>query len=165
MISSLFLIGCANYLGYYKIFKNKNGEPILNADVNYTFTEKPNEEGLTKIDTTAYYIQVFEGRYYNQREKQNPQVLIFHSDGFFKSTSVNYFLNFENRKKNSIYYGGKYRIKEINSIELEQFYPSKGGRTNYYSRNIIRGNIDRNKIIFDDGQSPIKIFEKRYDLK
>ena len=162
-IISLTLVCC---VGYYKIPNNEDGEPILNEKTNYSFTHIPNNEDLTKIDTSAYYVQIFEGRFYNDSEKQNPSVIIFHNDGYFKSTSVKYYLKLSlaKRTKNSIYYGGKYQI-ENNIIELERFLPSKGGKTKYYSRNISKGNIDRNKIIFDDGQFPIIVYERKYKLE
>ena len=161
LILSSFLIGC---IGYHKIPKDDNGEPVLNEKTNYKFTKIPNEEDLTKIDTSAYYVQIFEGRYYNEDERKNPSILIFHNDGFFKQTSALYHLKFDYRNKNSVYYGGKYRITE-NLIELEKFYPSQGGKTNYYSRKIRKGNIIGNRIIFDDGFSLLSIYEKRYELK
>lgn len=161
LILSSFLIGC---IGYHKIPKDDNGKPILNDKTNYKFTKIPNEEDLAKIDTSAYYVQVFEGRYYNEDEKKNPSILIFHNDGFFKQTSALYHLNYDYRNKNSVYYGGKYRITE-NLIELEKFYPSQGGKTNYYSRNIRKGNIVGDRIIFDDGFSLLSIYEKKYELK
>lgn len=55
----------------YKIEKDQYGEPLLNDKIQYSFKSIPSEEDLRKIDTTAYYIQVFEGRYYNEDEKKN----------------------------------------------------------------------------------------------
>ncbi|MES2430962.1 MAG: hypothetical protein V4556_08495 [Bacteroidota bacterium] len=156
----LCLSGC---IGYYKIAKDVNGEPILNGKVNYKFTKIPTEQDLIKIDTAAYYVQVFEGRYYNDDEKKNPRILIFHNDGFFKETSTLYYLEFPFRNKNYVYYGGKYKITE-NRIELEQFFPSRGGNTDYYLRNLTKGNIDGDKIIFNNGPSLLIIYKKRYTL-
>ena len=156
----VLLLTQVSCIGYYKLSNNQGGEPILNKRVNYKFIYIPKGKDLIKIDTSAYYVQKFEGRYYNEGEKQNPQVLLFHNDGFFKSTFVKHLLEAKNRKKNSVYYGGKYRISN-NSVELEQFYPMHGGKTKYYSRNITKGVLKENKIIFDDGQSLMKVFEKR----
>lgn len=161
LILSSFMIGC---IAYHKIPKDDNGEPILNEKTNYKFTKIPNGEDLTKIDTSAYYVQIFEGRYYNEDEKKNPSIFIFHSDGFFKRTSALNNLKFDYRNKNSIFYGGKYKITE-NLIELEEFHPSQGEKTNYYSRNIRKGNIVGDRIIFDDGFSLLSIYEKKYELK
>ena len=169
LILSLFLYGC---IGYHRIPKDNNGEPVLNEKVNYKFTKIPNEEDLTKIDTSAYYVQVFEGRYYNIDEKMNPIVLIFHNDGYFKRTIIlsdSKFTDLDNsqineRNKNSVHYGGKYRITG-NLIELEVFYPSQGGKTNYYSRNIIKGNIVGDRIIFDEGANLLSIYEKKNEMK
>ncbi|MFV0531378.1 MAG: hypothetical protein ACK5MD_08055 [Flavobacteriales bacterium] len=160
-ILSTILIGC---IGYYKIPKNENGERILNDKVQYKFKSIPSKEDLIKIDTSAYYVQIFEGRYYNEQEKKNPMILIFHNDGYFKNTSVLYHSEFNKRPKNSIYYGGKFKLTD-NLIELEKFYPSRGGSTNYYSRNIRRGKIEDDRIIFDDGFSLLTIYEKKYVLK
>lgn len=153
------LISC----GYIRIPKNEYGEPVLNEKVKYTFLDIPTETDLKKIDTSTYYVQIFEGRYYNDGEKENPQVLKFHNDGFFKKSILTNVEKNIHRNKNSIYYGGKYKIKE-NIIELEQFYPSTGGATNYYIRNISKGKIDGNKIIFDDDKYSLTIFEKKQDL-
>lgn len=135
--------------GYHRISKDKFGEPNVNKNAQYNFVEIPTENDFQKIDTTAYYIQVFEGRYYNESEKKNPQIIIFHNDGFFKKES---FLHLgkedKHRTKKSIYYGGKYRIKE-SIIEFEEFFPSRGGRTNYYVRNISKGRIEGNKLFLD----------------
>lgn len=157
-----FLISC---IGYHRIPKNKDGERILNDKVNYKFTKMPNDEDLIKIDTSASYVQIFEGRYYNEDEKKNPTTLIFHNDGFFKQIyGASYFLKSSYRNKNSIYYGGKYRITD-NLIELEKFYPSQGGKTNYYSRKIRKGELVGDRIIFDDGFSLLSIYEKKSQQK
>lgn len=150
--------------GYLRIPKDEFGEPNINENVKYNFVEMPTKDDFNKIDTTAYYIQVFEGRYYNETEKQNPKILIFHNDGFFKDGILSSFeKNDIHRTKNSIYYGGKYRIKE-NIVELEKFLPSTGGRTNYYVRNVSKGKIEGNKIIFDDKNSSFTVFVKRQKL-
>ena len=146
------LTGC---LGYYKIPKNSNGERLVNERVNYTFTRIPSKEDRTKIDTSAHYIQIFEGREYNESQKKHPATLIFHDDGSFQEFIIEpYVVN-----KDSIYYGGKYQITG-DLIELEQFYPSRGGETNYYSRHIRQGQLVNDQIIFDDGFTLLTIFEK-----
>ncbi|WNI35672.1 hypothetical protein [Chryseobacterium sp. SG20098] len=155
----VFLNSCGQKL--YKIEKDKYDEPLLNAKVQYSFKEKPSEEDLKKIDTTTYYVQVFEGRYYNEGEMKNPRIIIFHNDGFFKNESLMYFGKFdEHRGKNSVYYGGKYRIKN-NIIQLEQFGKSPDSK-NWYTRRVTNGKIDGNKIIFNEGL--VSIFEKRKTL-
>ncbi|WP_281631718.1 hypothetical protein [Flavobacterium luteolum] len=149
--------------GYIRIPKNEYGEPVLKEKVKYTFLDMPTETDLKKIDTSAYYVQIFEGRYYNNGEKENPQILKFHNDGFFKKFMLIGIDKNVHRNKNSIYYGGKYKIKE-NIIQLEQFYPSTGGATNYYIRNVRKGKIDGNKIIFNSKNSLLTIFEKKQSL-
>ena len=144
---------------YYRIPENSEGDHILTEKVNYKFTEKPSKEDLTKIDTTTYYIQVFEGRYYNEDERKNPQILIFHNDGFFEDSSILLRQSKRSYDKESILYGGKYRITE-DIIELEEFFPSKGGYTNYFCRNISKGKIIGNKIVFDKKTSLLAVYEK-----
>ena len=90
-------------------------------------------------------------------------VLMFHNDGYFKNTSLLYPKS-NDISKNSINYGGKFEITD-NLIELEKFYPSRGGRTNYYLRKIRHGKIEGDRIIFDDGFSLLSIYERRYELK
>ena len=145
--------------------KDEYGEPNLNEKVKYNFVEMPSKDDFNKIDTTAYYIQVFEGRYYNETEKENPQIIIFHNDGFFKKEILSTFKkNDLHRNRNSIYYGGKYRIKG-NIIELEEFFPSTGGKTNYYVRNISKGKIDSNKIFFGNEKQSVTVFERKQKLE
>lgn len=154
-----FLNSCAQKL--YKIEKDQFGEPLLNNKAQYSFTEKPTEEDLKKIDTSAYYVQVFEGRDYNEEEKKNPRIIIFHNDGFFKNESLLYFGKFDgHRGKSSVYYGGKYRVTH-NTVQLEQFGKSPDSKK-WYSRNIIKGKIEKNKIIFNEGL--VSVFEKREKL-
>ncbi|MGX5685048.1 hypothetical protein ACWKWW_10810 [Chryseobacterium cucumeris] len=154
-----FLNSCGQKL--YKIEKDQFGEPLLNNKAQYSFTEKPSEEDLKKIDTTAYYVQIFEGRYYNEDEMKNPGIIIFHNDGFFKNESLMYFGKFdEHRGKNCVYYGGKYRIKN-NIIQLEQFGKSPDSKK-WYTRRVTNGKIEGNKIIFNEGL--VSVFEKRINL-
>ncbi|WP_181416092.1 hypothetical protein [Chryseobacterium sp. CBTAP 102] len=145
----------------YKIEKDQFGEPLLNNKAEYSFTEKPSEEDLKKIDTTAYYVQIFEDQYHNENEVKNPTIIIFHDDGYFRETSLLAFGKFdEHRGKNSVYYGGKYKIKN-NNIQLEQFGNSPDSK-NWYTRYITKGKIENNKIIFNEGL--VSVFEKRKNL-
>lgn len=66
----------------------------------------------------------------------------------------------EQRGKNSVYYGEKYRIKN-NIIQLEQFGKSPDSKK-WYTRRITNGRIDGNKIIFNEGL--VSVFEKRKNL-
>ena len=159
-LSILFsFFGC---LQLYKIENNRYGEPILNDKAKYTFNEFLSEENSKKIDTTAYYIQVFEGRYYNENEKNNPGIIIFHNDGFFKRESVKYFGRWNKvRGKNSVYYGGKYKIIG-NKILFESF--GRYSEMKRFYKRIYEARIEGNKIIFDD-ENLISVFEKRKTLK
>lgn len=155
----LSICGCGQKL--YKIERDKHGEPLLNNEANYSFIKIPTEEDVKKIDTTAYYVQIFEGRYYNENEIKNPRIIIFHNDGFFKNESLLYFgKHTKNRDKSSAYYGGKYKING-NLIQLEQFgkYP---GYKKWYRR-ISEGKMEGDKIIFKDKNS-VTVFEKRKEL-
>jgi len=162
ILSSVLIIGCNLSNPWYKIPKNEYGEPILYGKVKYSFTELPTHKDLEKIDTTAYYVQIFEGRYYNDGERRNPKILIFHNDGYFKRESLLYFGKFDaERGKNSVYYGGKWRITGDSIIELEQFLPTSSG-SNWYTRNIERGIITGNKIIL---KKYGYVYEKRSTFK
>ncbi|ODS89091.1 MAG: hypothetical protein ABS44_05730 [Chryseobacterium sp. SCN 40-13] len=155
----LSICGCGQKL--YKIERDRYGEPILNDKAKYSFTEIPTLEDLKKIDTTAYYIQVFPDNLDREEIKKNPRIIIFHNDGFFKNESLLYFGKFDqHRGKNSVYYGGKYRING-NIIQLEQFgkYP---GYKKWYRR-ISEGKMEGDKIIFKDKNS-VTVFEKRKEL-
>ncbi len=155
-----FLNSCGQKL--YKIEKDQYGEPLLSDKVNYSFTKKPTREDLNKIDVNAYYIQVFEGGYYNENERRNPKIIIFHNDGFFKNESLLYFGKFdEHREKNSVAYGGKYEING-NEVLIERFlFASEIAKK--YVRTITIGKIEGDKIIFKDKNS-VTIFEKRKEL-
>ncbi|WP_333663139.1 hypothetical protein [Chishuiella changwenlii] len=160
LLMSLF--GCGQKM--YKIEKNKYGQPILDDKAKYSFTETPTLEDIKKIDTTAYYVQIFPDNFDREEITKNPRIIIFHNDGFFKNESLLYFGKFdEHRNKKSVYYGGKYRINN-DEILIENFIPSSpiGKR---YLKKIIPGKIleNGNKIIFDFGEY-IQIFEKKNSI-
>src|SRR5690606_40202633 len=67
----LSICGCGQKL--YKIERDRYGEPILNDKAKYSFTEIPTLEDLKKIDTTAYYIQVFPDNLDREEIKKNPR--------------------------------------------------------------------------------------------
>jgi hypothetical protein len=155
----VILVSCNRY----RILPNDIGEPVLRGKAQYTFATKPSIEDLQKVGIEAYYVQVFEGRYYNDDEKKNPGILIFHNDGFFKIESLLYFGNFDDhRSKNSIYYGGKWRIIG-NTIELEEFYPT-APTGNWYTRKIVIGSIIGDKIVFKNRMYRNNVYEKRTTL-
>ncbi len=157
----LSLFGCIQK--QYKIERDDYGEPILNNKTKYGFNKLPTEDDLKKIDTMAFYIQVFEEKYYNENEIKNPRIIIFHKDGFFKNESLLNFGKFDkHRNKNSVYYGGKYKI-EKDSIFLEEFYPIRGDFTKYYVKEINEGILQGDRIIFKN-DNVITIFEKRKEL-
>ena len=156
------LMGCNVYVVDY----DKNNEPILSKNMQYNIIERPSIENLKKIDTNAYYVQIFEGRYYNDNEISNPRVLEFHNDSYFKESSVKYYNQFSYRTKETIWYGGKYKIYGDN-IELEEFAPSTGGKTKVFIRLIKKGRIDGDKIIFDDksNNTLVSIYQKKQKLE
>lgn len=145
IIPVIFLISCNSHVVEF----DKNIEPILGKNMQYNITEKPNFENFKIIDTTCYYVQIFEGRYYNDGETSNPMVIQFHNDGYYKKSSIKYYNRFSYRTKKNISYGGKYKIYG-NNIELESFAPSRGSKTKVYCRLIMRGRFNGDKIIFDD---------------
>jgi hypothetical protein len=162
IILIILLISCNAHVVEY----DKNDEPIHGKNMQYNISEKPNFEDLKKIDTTAYYVQIFEGRYYNDGEISNPMVLEFHNDGYFKESSIKYYERFSYRTKETIWYGGKYKIYD-NNIELESFAPSRGSKTKVYARLIIKGRFDGNKIIFDDKKNNtlVSVYQKKQKLE
>ena len=163
VFSSFILSSCIPSIGFHRIPINQDGERIIGNTVKWRFEKIPTAEDLQKVDTAAYYVQVFEGRYYNEDEKKDPQILLFHNDGFFKRTSMEYRLY--NPNKNSTRYGGKYKITEY-QIKMEQFYPSKGGKTNYFQRHIRTANIIGDRIvIFNENGFLTYVFRKQYDLR
>jgi len=145
---------------------DKNDEPILGKNIQYNIIEKPNFEDLKKIDTTAYYVQIFEGRYYNEGEISNPIALKFHNDGYFNRSSVKNYNRFSYRTKEMIWYGGKYKIYGDN-IELEEFAPSTGSKTKIFRRLIKKGRIDGDKIIFDDKKNNtlVSVYQKKQKVE
>ena len=150
-------IGCA-----YKIPKNEKGERVLGKNVNYKLTEIPNNESLVIIDTTAFYVQVFEGRYYNDSEMKYKQVFKFHKNGQFYWTIINSKNEIPKTfSKKSINYGGRYRMNG-NNIELERFLPNSGGATNYFIRQIQKARIENGKLIDHNGL--ITVCEKKNTL-
>ncbi|MGO4707803.1 hypothetical protein AB4Y90_01560 [Chryseobacterium sp. 2TAF14] len=162
--STFFLMSFISIFGQklYKIKKDKYGEPLLNEKAQYSFTYTLNNDDLKKIDTTAFYKQVFEDGYNNSTEKKNPRIIIFHNDGFFKSESFLYFGKFSiHRNKKSIYYGGKYRING-NKIELERFIKSLDSKS-WYIKNITSGIIEGNRIILNNKEQKI-ILERQVKL-
>ncbi|MCT8341256.1 hypothetical protein MG296_14410 [Flavobacteriaceae bacterium TK19130] len=136
---------------------------MITGRVDYKLNWTPTLEALKKIDTSAYYVQVFEGRYYNETEKEYRIVLKFHGDGFYRSGLADNFNSKDLRHpKNTTGCGGKYLIED-NEIKLERFLPMRGGKTNYYSRDYKKGRIENNKLIFDEDNSAL-ILEKRFEL-
>ena len=144
VISILSLTAC----GFYRLQENDKGLLVVNEKAKYTFNKKPDSNALKNIDTTAIYIQVFEGRFYNENEKNYRSIYKFHNDGYYQWNFIRSgeILSFDNSDKKTISYGGKYRL-DGNKIEFQHFYPSKGGYTKYYSRNITKAEIIDEKII------------------
>lgn len=156
-----FLTSCGQKL--YKINKDQYGEPLLTKKAQYSVTEKPSIEDLKKIDTSSYYFQIFEGRYFNENEKKNPGIIIFHNDGYFRKTTFLAIGKFEeHRAKNSIAYGGRYKING-SEVLTERFLPASQGKTNWYIRYMTTGKIEGDRIIFKDKNS-VTIFEKSKTL-
>lgn len=151
----LLFLGCYHYIP-------ESGNRDLSKE--YTIQENPTTEAFKKIDTTAYYVQFFVGRYYNESEKEDPMVYVFHNDGYFKSTSVNNFEYSKKFEKNGIHYGGKYKLTG-DKLTLEKFYPSQGGKTSYYKRNTSKAIVSDDIItIYHDNNRIYLILKKRKEL-
>lgn len=117
---------------YFHIKQNESGEPIVDEKL-YTLNKRKTEDNLKIIDTTSYYIEVTDFLY---SRKSNPSILKFHNDGTFEIKSKKYFKQFyKNRIKQSVFYGGRF-ILSNNELKIERFYPSKGGKSNYYIKKI-----------------------------
>lgn len=139
-------------LGQHFFAKDKYGEPILDVNL-YTLNKHMSTEDKKIIDTTSLYVE------YTKDSIFNPQIMIFHSDGFYELTSKKYFNKFRHKRfRNSAYYGGKF-ILDQNRVKIESFYPSKEGKTNYYKREISEGIIENDTVkivIFDKEKRFIK---------
>lgn len=162
-ISFLFVYILCNSCVYpsYKFEENKDGEPILTAD-SYTLNEELTIENFKVIDTSSYYIETFQGLDSNEEQRANPRIYKFHKDGYYKEDSYLYFGKFDKeRNKKSVYYGGKYKLKE-DTIYLESFYPISGGKTNRYSKVINKGVIKNDTIYIDFFGTPHKYVKKKY---
>lgn len=150
LLLSILFSSCMNY---YLIKKGTNGEP--NVDMNlYSFNKKMSKENTLIIDTTSIYLEIVSD-VESQEKKDNPEIILFHNDGFYERKSKKYFYeSFSNRKKESVYYGGKF-ILDHNNLKLEKFYPSSGGKTNYYVKEVSEGSV-RNDSVF------LTIFRAKY---
>lgn len=147
----LFMYSSCSGQHFFK--KDKYGEPIVDLNL-YTLNKQMSAEDKKIIDTAGLYVE------YTKDNIYNPQIMIFHSDGFYELRSKKYFNKFRDQRfRNSVYYGGKF-ILEQNKIKIESFYPSKEGKTNYYIREISEGIIENDtiKIIIFDKE---KLFVKK----
>ena len=145
----------------YRFDLNKDDEPILDSNL-YTLNLKPAESNFKIIDTLSYYIETFEGLDSNEGQRANPTILKFHKDGYYKKNSYLYFGRFDReRNKNSAYYGGKYSL-ESNTIFVESFYPSRGSKTNKYSKVISKGLVKNDTIIISFFGTTHKYVKKKY---
>jgi hypothetical protein len=148
---------------YHYLPANQEGVHELTNNVAYKFKEPPTPAALALLDTVAYYVQVFEGRYYNETEREVTIVLQFHSDGFYTSGLASTIkTRAPHHPRNAIGYGGRYQIAGT-EITLERFLPLKGGETNFFTRDYSKGTIKGNRLIFDAATMPL-VLEKRYQL-
>ena len=110
-------------------------------DSFYTFKKKLDADGIKKIDTTILYVQIFDSES-NDEERANPRLMKFHNDGYFQSRSrrtIGKDLDIYRTKK-SQHYGGKYYLDK-DAIFIEAFYPTTGGKSSNYTREISKGRI------------------------
>lgn len=154
-VLSVISIGCS-----YKIGNSDPGYPVMGKKMSYKFTEKPGLEVFSKIDTAALYMQVFEGRYYNDTEKQNPEIIIFYSDGFFEQTLPRLYDKNKEPDRRSLY-GGRYKVNG-NVLQTESFTPSRGGNTKYWNRFFQKAKIEGDRIIFaETNHSSLSVYKKQ----
>lgn len=162
LISFSLLSAC--FINYDYIPKNNKGERLLNQKVNYRFNSTPNSEDLKRLDTKAYYVQTFLGRCHNRDEMKVRAVMQFDKDGYFKKRYLHDFKFSPNKiNKNDIDYGGKYKIND-NNLLFEEFYPTSGGKTDYFKRVIQKGKLINDFMIIGDNQYTKVIYKKMYQL-
>ena len=141
------------------IKKDINGEPTV-EDISYSINYKMEIKDAKVIDTTALYLELFSSDA-NQSEKENPEILIFHNNGYFEKRSKKFFSNFEKiRTKKSVYYGGKFQLTNKELI-IEEFYPTSGSKTNYYDKLKTYGIIKKDTVIIIFFNREYKYVKKR----
>lgn len=133
----------------YKLSYDNNGEPIVEEGM-YTFNKKMDNQDFQIIDTSKMYLQVFNNRDSNELEQNNPNVIFFSSDGYFKMNSKKFIGKFDKqRTKISAYYGGRFYI-ENDIIFFESFYPSKGGKTYNYIKLVKYGKVKGDTLFIEN---------------
>ena len=153
----MLFISCEKKL--YKFSNDKNGEPIVKEQM-YTFNKIMNENDYNVIDTSKFYVQIFDINSSNETERENPNIIKFHSDGYFKLESKLFFGKYDRiRFKNSVGYGGKFYL-EKDKIYLEKFYPSKGGKTQYFVK-LISDCLIKGDTLFVDNKEKKEVYVKR----
>lgn len=155
LIIFLSMESCFNY---YYIKEDEDKERILNPGL-FSFNQKMSLENSKIIDTTCLYLQLLP---YNSSisEKENSGIMIFHNDGTYESRSKKYFnISY---KKSSVYYGGKF-ILDGNTLEIQSFYPSSGGKTNYFDRVICQGKINNDTVVIKIFNHNRVFLKKRYE--
>lgn len=139
ILSFFFLISCKN-MAYYKLPRDLNGNPVATDDM---YSLKKNYD-FSKIDTLGVY-RTFEKYSYDWSAKEI--FLEFKNNGYFiQYSNLSKHIK-DSMSKKHVYRGGKYFIND-DTILLEEFLPSEGGKTNYYIRQIKKGKIIGETIIF-----------------
>ncbi|QHI38240.1 hypothetical protein IMCC3317_36290 [Kordia antarctica] len=154
----VLLIVLTSCVTKYHIENDENGEPIVNKN-NYSFNQKMTLDSSDLIDTTSIYIELLSEKTLKSNNN-NFDILIFHNDGYFEKTSKKYFRKFK-RNKNSVYYGGKF-FADGDKIFIEEFYPAKEGKTNYYIKEISEGQINKDTVYITVFGSQHKYVRKDY---
>lgn len=155
-----FFIGVLLSCNHYRAGIDKHGNKILGKRMEYSFKDLPTEQALQLIDTSAYYSQIYEGRYYNENERQILLKLVFNNAGCFNMV-LDKLTEIDKVKlcSQEISSGGKYRING-NLIEFERFLPIKGGKSMYYSKEILTGTIKNDTITMYYKNSLFGMFKK-----
>ena len=136
--SFFLLISCNTY---YK-FGIKEGEDIP-KDAPYTIIKKMNSVDSFVIDTTKLYSEV--SYYVANKEFVNRKLtsLKFNGDGTLRVFSRNNEL-----EKNINYMEFKFALTG-DKLQVEGFFPSKGGKTKLYTRELSNGYVNGNTIVIN----------------
>lgn len=136
--SSFFLVSCKTY---YK-FDITEGENMP-KDAPYTLTKSMDFVDFSVIDTTRLYNEA--SYHISNKEFVNPRLttLKFNADGTLQIFSRNNEL-----EKNKKYMELRFALKG-DKLQVEGFYPSKGGKTKLYSRELSNGYVNDSTIVIN----------------
>ena len=136
----------------YYYFNIKNGESVP-RNAPYTLTKEMSTVDFLTIDTTKFYVGTTYSTHNKDYKLPIPQLLKFSSNGFL---SIYFQKNqFEIQKAEECRF-----TLEDNKIKIEIFFPSKGGKTKLYTKNIIVGYVNGNTIAINWSNNLTQYYEK-----